>query len=70
MQNRVVASARDQYEGQNIKFILWIFDNKEHYGHILAPALLEALPAEVERDRARRTESTSKQSKTPHSSQP
>ena len=56
MQNRVVTSARDQYEGQNIRFILWIFDDKDHYGHILAPALLAALTTEVERDRARRTE--------------
>ena len=29
MQNRVVPSSRDQYEGQNIKFILWIFDDKD-----------------------------------------
>ena len=63
MQNRVVPSARDQYEGQNIRFILWIFDNKEHYGHILAPAFLEAFPAEVEKDRARRTERSGAPSK-------
>ena len=55
MQSRVNTGVREKYNAQNVKFILWLFDNREHYGALLAPALLQALPAQVKRDRARTT---------------
>ena len=31
MQNRVNAGVRAKYESENVKFILWLFDDREHY---------------------------------------
>ena len=55
MQSRVNPSVRAKYERENVKFILWLFDNQEHYGAIMKPALLETLGQQHELDRARQT---------------
>ena len=55
MQNRVNPGVKVKYETENVKFILWLFDNREHYGALLKPALVEELAVQHELDRERRT---------------
>jgi hypothetical protein len=35
LKHRVSNSSRDSYKTGNIKFLVWIFDNKEDYGGLL-----------------------------------
>ena len=37
MQSRVNTSVRHNYETQNVKFIVWLYDQGEHYIEILKP---------------------------------
>ena len=48
-------AVHDKYEKENVKFILWLFDNQEHYNTIIKPDLLEALDSQRDLDRARQT---------------
>ena len=43
MQNRVNAGVRAKYESENIKNTLWLFNNRECYGAIVKPALIDEL---------------------------
>ena len=45
MQSRVNTSVRRNYETQNVKFIVWLFDQGEHYIQILKPGLVVELEA-------------------------
>jgi hypothetical protein len=55
MKNRVNPGVSVRYASQNQKFIVWLFDNREHYGALVKPALLEELAVQQENDRAQRT---------------
>ena len=56
MQSRINPSSRAHYDSENTKFILWLFDNREHYNNFLQPALLNKLALQLERDKERRTQ--------------
>ena len=56
MQSRINPSSRAHYDSENTKFILWLFDNREHYSDFLQPALLNELALQLERDKERRTQ--------------
>ena len=43
MKSRVVPGVRVKYRTQNQKFLLWLFDNLEHYVVLMKPSLLEEL---------------------------
>ena len=51
LQSRINPNVRGQYEDKNINFILWLFDNHEHYSELLQPALLNKLVPQQERDK-------------------
>ena len=55
MQSRVNLGVRGKYETENVKFLLWLFDHREHYSELFKPAFLDKLRAQHERDRERRT---------------
>ena len=57
MKNRVNPKVSAKYGTQNQKFLLWLFDNREHYGALVKPVLLEELAAQYKEDRAQRTKS-------------
>ena len=50
MQSRINPSSRAHYDSENTKFILWLFDNREHYSDFLQPALLNEIALQLERD--------------------
>ena len=56
MQSRINPSSRAHYDHKNIKFILWLFDNREHYSDLLQPDLLDELALQLERDKEQRTQ--------------
>ena len=56
MQSRINPSVHEKYESQNTKFILWLFNNREHYSELLQPAVLDELAPQHERDQERRTQ--------------
>ena len=51
MQSRINPSSHAHYDSENTKFILWLFDNREHYSDFLQPALLDELALKLERDK-------------------
>ena len=55
LKGRVSEGSRDSYETANIRFLLWIFDNREDHGGLVKPRLLGAMEATHKKDRARRT---------------
>ena len=55
MQNRVNSGVRAKYESENVKFMVWLFDNRHHYGALVKLALLDDLGPQHDRDKARRT---------------
>ena len=55
LKGRVSDGSRNSYETGNIKFLVWIFDNKEDHGGLLKSSLLGAMETAHEKDRARRT---------------
>ena len=55
MQSRMGQKARGTYERGNIRFLVWLFDNREHYGALLKPRLLEELEPQHELDQERTT---------------
>ena len=56
MQSRIISSVCEKCESQNTKFILWLFDNCEHYSELLQPAVLDKLAPQHEGDQERRTQ--------------
>ena len=55
MRNRVNPGVNLKYETENVKFMIWLFDNRDHYSRLLKPALLNDLAAAAALDRARKT---------------
>ena len=55
LKGRVSPGSRDSYETANIRFLLWIFDNRKDHGGLVKPCLLGAMEAAHEKYRARRT---------------
>ena len=55
LKGRVSDGSRNSYETGNIKFLVWIFDNKEDHGGLLKSSPLRAMETAHEKDRARRT---------------
>ena len=55
LKGRVSDGSRNSYETRNIRFLVWIFDNKEDHGGLLKSSLLRAMETAHETDRARRT---------------
>ena len=51
MKNRMNPKLSVTYGTQNQKFLIWLFDNREHYGTLVKPALLEEPTAQHEEDR-------------------
>ena len=43
MKSCVGPGVRVKYGTQNQKFLLWLFDNREHYGVLMKPVFLEEL---------------------------
>ena len=57
MRNRVNPGVNKKYETENVKFLVWLFDNRQHYSGLIKPALLNELAVQHEQDRERRTAS-------------
>ena len=55
MQNRENSGVRAKYESENVKFMVWLFDNRHHYHAPVKPVLLAELGPQHDRDKARRT---------------
>ena len=55
LKGRVSDGSRTSYETGNIRFLVWIFDNKEDHGGLLKSSLLGEMNTAHEKDRARRT---------------
>ena len=55
MRNRVNPDVNAKYETENVKFLVWLFDNRQHYSGLVKPALLNELAAAAALDRARKT---------------
>ena len=43
MQSRINSGVRSNYETQNIKFLVWLFDHRQHYGTLLKAGLVAEL---------------------------
>ena len=63
MQMRVNSGVREQYNSENIKFMLWLFDRREHCGELLKTTLLEELGPQDQRDKDRRTKAGNRSKK-------
>ena len=55
MQSRVNSSVRHKYETQNVKFLVWLFDSRQHYDTLLKSGLVAELETQHQRDRERKT---------------
>ena len=66
MKSRVEDSSRYSYAVQNAKFIMWLFDNLEHYRVLLEPTAVEGMMAAHTKDRQARTKSGQPSKKRDH----
>ena len=57
MKRRVAPGVSVKFGTQNQKFLLWLFDNHEHYGAFVTQTLLKELAAQHKEERAQRTKS-------------
>ena len=55
MKQRVADSTRGGYNGRNVSFMIWLFDNDDKYHHLLEPAIVPRLEEGHAKDKARRT---------------
>ena len=55
VKGRVINSSCNCYESGNIKFLVWVYNNKEDHSGLLKPSLLCAMETAHKTDRARRT---------------
>ena len=55
LKGHVSNGSRDSYKTGNIRFLVWIFDNKEDHGGLLKSSPHRAMETVHETDRARRT---------------
>ena len=46
MRNRVNPGVNKKYETENVKFLVWLFDNRQHYSGLVKPTLLNELAAQ------------------------
>ena len=53
MQSRVNSGMRRNYETQNVKFLVWLFDHRQHYITLLKAGLVAELETQHQRDRIR-----------------
>ena len=58
MRNRVPPGVNAKYETENVKFLVWLFDNCHHYSELFKPALLNKLAAQQALDCARWTKAS------------
>ena len=55
LKGRVCDGSRDSYEGRNVQFLVWLFDQRKYFGTLLKQDLLRAMELEDEKDKTRRT---------------
>ena len=66
MQSCVNSGARGNYETQNVKFLVWLFDHQQHYGTLLKACLVAKFKTQYQRDRKRRTKADCPSKKRDH----
>jgi hypothetical protein len=57
LKERVAPSSRLGYERRNITFMIWLFNNRGSFSHLLEPFILEQMKTAYSQDKARRTKS-------------